>query len=339
MNRYNQYSQQACGGFSQNTLMGNWMEERLAPKQPFRDITLKKLRETDNAISTYVDNGTLLPLRRLERNSAWQTKENIPNDNYKEFRTTNQTFFDKKLLNNYFENGDCRNITKTIQEKKDMPEINTITMMTHKSNSYHLVGRHNIKQLEKERTAKQNIGDFGSTLRKHDEMHSRFLDMTSYQQSFSRPLKQTPNDMQSKQQKEQNQPAGLSIQASKPPDQQRKRLLSLQTGEKFQEEQDPKYNTTYQRSWVPIKNTGLQEAKQNLQRDRTKNFSVGISSTVGLETYLKNVSQRQSVDNATSLPIGDGEFSQNAKRQNTPGEFRRIRSDITRVMNTSLSKR
>lgn len=35
------YVQQVCDGYNKKTLMGNWYEERLYPKQPFREEIVK----------------------------------------------------------------------------------------------------------------------------------------------------------------------------------------------------------------------------------------------------------------------------------------------------------
>lgn len=69
--------------------------------------------------------------------------------------------------------GDCRNIVKTTEvniDKPNMPEINPTTILTSKSNNYHLVTRHCMRQIEKDRISRQAIGSFGSTLPKHEEL-------------------------------------------------------------------------------------------------------------------------------------------------------------------------
>ena len=43
---------QACDGFTKHSLMGNWYEERLFPKQPMRDdFDKKNVREIEETIS------------------------------------------------------------------------------------------------------------------------------------------------------------------------------------------------------------------------------------------------------------------------------------------------
>jgi hypothetical protein len=38
------YVQQVCDGYNKRSLMGNWMEERLYPPQPFRENLNKEVR-------------------------------------------------------------------------------------------------------------------------------------------------------------------------------------------------------------------------------------------------------------------------------------------------------
>jgi|JI10StandDraft_1071094.scaffolds.fasta_scaffold294469_1 hypothetical protein len=40
------YVQQVCDGYNKKSLMGNWQEERLYPKQPFREEIVKAVQLT-----------------------------------------------------------------------------------------------------------------------------------------------------------------------------------------------------------------------------------------------------------------------------------------------------
>lgn len=62
--------------------MGNWLEERTAPLQPFRlDYDRKQVRLHENDISCADGRGNMLPLRSLARKERWQTRDVfVPND-------------------------------------------------------------------------------------------------------------------------------------------------------------------------------------------------------------------------------------------------------------------
>ena len=50
------------------------------------------------------------------------------------------------------------------------------------------------------------------------------------------------------------------------------------------------------------------------------------------------MAQKLPYDIATSLPLGNGEREFHPK-YNNPGQFRHIRSDVTRVMNNPITKK
>ena len=87
--------------------------------------------------------------------------------------------------------------------------------------------------------------------------------------------------------------------------------MSCLTGENLSKEhgdkKDPQEHTDVQRSWLYSKDAAVAAVKEQ--------------PTVA-------VSQIQPYDNALSLPLGDGIWSQKPK-SDQPGFYRRIRSDVT----------
>ncbi len=73
---------QICDGYNRKSLMGNWYEERWAPKQPFRKDFEQggaaRPYETDVAYAT--KKGELKGLPRCNRQPKWDTTGVIPDD-------------------------------------------------------------------------------------------------------------------------------------------------------------------------------------------------------------------------------------------------------------------
>ncbi|KAL4432987.1 hypothetical protein ABPG74_005360 [Tetrahymena malaccensis] len=327
---------QACDKYTSTALMGNWYEERLAPNQPFREnLQTKTVREEEAAISFASDTNKLIPLSRVNRNLPWDTKGVIADDGFKEFRSVNRTSYDPINLNNYYNLGDCRQIYKHYTAEKKYPENNPTQIQTLKANQYSLLNQTNSQHIHKERQVPNNVSDFGSTFKKFPETHEKFFGMTTYQQSFSRPLKETAQQIIAQSEKKINHFAGTN---ERPVHQQSTKMTSVLTAEKYKNEQEPKDNTSIQRSWLPYKDKALQVAQNNLIKNETLNQTKGFTPFNPLITYKNNLSQVQQHDIATSLPIGSGEHS-DQKRTNQPGEFRHVRTDVTLIRNKPVTKR
>lgn len=75
---------QACDGYSKTSLMGNYYEQRLAPKQPFLDQSKKYIREKEDAISFPGPDGALIALPTVKRNQPWVSKGVTADDGFNE---------------------------------------------------------------------------------------------------------------------------------------------------------------------------------------------------------------------------------------------------------------
>lgn len=71
----------ACEGFSKTALMGNWYEERYAPKQETNNESIAKSRNVEKEIS-FPHKGSIVPLARISRREPWQTQGIIPDDGF-----------------------------------------------------------------------------------------------------------------------------------------------------------------------------------------------------------------------------------------------------------------
>ncbi len=75
-------------------------------------------------ISFPSETGKLIPLPRRGRKHHWETKGLIPDDGFREFKSTVSTSYDKTNLNNFYKLNDCRSIIKTNGERLVYPECN-----------------------------------------------------------------------------------------------------------------------------------------------------------------------------------------------------------------------
>ncbi|EGR32527.1 hypothetical protein IMG5_079140 [Ichthyophthirius multifiliis] len=218
---------------------------------------------------------------------------------------------------------------------KNYPENNPTQIQTLKSDKYNILNNEkNVQHVQRERQVLTNISDFGSTFKKFPESHEKFYGMTSYQQAFSRPIKETAKQVIEIQEKKNNF-AGTN---ERPLNQQCSKMTSVLTGEKYKNEQDPKDNTSIQRAWLPYYDKALQVAEKNLQINNQINQSKGFQPKDQLQTYKTNLNQVFKRDITTSLPIGDGEHA-NQIRLNIPGEYRHFRTDVTLVRNKTFTKK
>ncbi|CAD8142045.1 unnamed protein product [Paramecium octaurelia] len=307
--------------YGKTALMANWYEDRLAPQQLQRDPNAQKsLRTVEEGISIPGDNGCLLPLPRVNRNPPYITKEIIvPDDGYREFRTEFQTKFDAKNIQN-MQLGDCRALVKTNGEKVNFPECNPTVAQTAGARSIKQLDQTNMQQILVDRAVHQNYTDFGSTFRNHPEQHNKFYSITTYQQSFQPPENNVKEVLTDKKVK----PLAAGCRERDPFDQGLK-MTSVITGEKYRDSVDPKENTEVQRQWVHCGDSGLKTAQNNLRSSSIQN-------------YKKTAYQVHPYDIATSLPMGDGVYTLHSKYTD-PGQFRHIRSDVTRIMNKPITRK
>jgi len=192
-----------------------------------------------------------------------------------------------------------------------------------------------IPEIEKDRNVKQSATDFGSTFRKHEEMHQKFLGKTSYHDAYSRPLKDNAQETIQRFYETQNKYSGGN---ERPIERQGPKMTSVLTGEKFKNLPEPKDNTGVQRSWLPYPDRGLDVALQNLQTNETVNTITGFKPLNPLQTYRQNNAQILPYDIATSLPLQEGEYPMRPKYTN-PGQYRHVRTDVTLIRNQPLTKK
>jgi len=327
----------ACDGYSKTALMGNWYEERVAVPQPYRqEKEFRSLREEEDAISYISRNSELMPLGRMGRTHPWNTSSVIADDGFKEFKTVNKTNFDPALLNNYKTYQDCRPLVKTVEQRKFYPE-NQTSIQTNQSKAFSLLSQTNMQKqaTETNRDVKMNITDFGSTFKKHGVDHERHYMMSTYQQHYDRPQKETSEDVIQKEGKKLASCAGYEV---KPDHLRGPKMVSTLTGEVFKTEKDPQQNTRVQRSWLPYVENSIKVAEDNMAKSQEVNASTGFKTTDKLANYKINNSQMLPYDIATSLPLGDGVHTLKSKYAE-PGAFRRITTDVTLIRNKPLTKK
>jgi len=305
--------------------------------QPYREEKdHRSLREEEDAISYISRNNLLKPLARTGRTHPWNTSSVIVDDGFKEVKTMNKTTFDPTLLNNYKNYTDCRPLVKTVEHRKCYPESHT-SIQTNQSKAFELLSQTNMQKqaTETKRDVKMNITDFGSTFKKHGVEHERHYMMSTYQQTFDRPQKETPEEVIEKEGKKLASFAGYDV---RPEHLKGPKMTSTLTGEVFKAERDPQQNTRVQRAWLPYVENAIIAAETNMSKSQEINASTGFKSTNTLANYKANNSQTLPYDIATSLPLGEGSHTLKSKYME-PGAFRKIRSDVTMSRNKPLTKK
>jgi len=327
----------ACDGYTKTALMGNWYEERIAVPQPYREEKdFRQVREEEEAISFISRNNLLMPLGRVDRVHAWNTKGVIANDGFAEYKTMNKTVYDPTLIKNFQGYQDCRPTMKAREAKKTYPENHT-SIQTCQSKNFSLLNRTNMQQQanETKRDVAANITDFGSTFKKHPVDHERFFNMTTYQQHYDRTPNPTAEEVIVREGKKLGSFAGYNNRAE---NQKGIKMTSALTGEVFKTERDPQQNTLVQRSWLPYVENAIQTADNNMRKSQEINSSTGFKSTDKLANYKLNNAQQLPYDIATSLPLGDGVHAIKSTYME-PGSFRKIRTDVTFIRNKPLTKK
>ncbi|EGR29563.1 thioesterase family protein, putative [Ichthyophthirius multifiliis] len=231
----------------------------------------------------------------------------------------------------------CTNITfqgKYIIKNKNNPN----QIQTQRSDKYTLLNGKNVQHIQRERQGLTNVTDFGSTFKKFPESHEKFYGITNYQHSFSRPLKQTANEIISAREKKLINLAGTN---ERPYNQQCLKMTSILTAEKYKNGIDPKDNTAIQRSWLPYYDKAIFFAEKNIQQNNEMNKVNGIVPFDSLQTYKTNINQVLNHDISTSLNVVRYKKDENVmqKRYNIPGEFRHIRQDVTMIRNKGQTKK
>jgi len=327
----------ACDGYKNNALMGNWYEDRIGVPQAYQtNKDFRTTREEEEAISYISRNNLLMPLGRVERVHAWDTKGVIADDGFQEYKTTNKTFYDPTLIKNYQGYQDCRPTVKVGEQRKAYPENHT-SIQTSQAKNFALLTKTNmqLQAYETNRDVKMNITDFGSTFKKHGPEHERFYNMTTYQQHFDRTPQPTAEEVITNDLKKLTSFAGYN---SRPDNLKGPKMVSAMTGEVYKTERDPQQNTLVQRSWLPYVENSIQVAEGNMQKSQQINTSTGFKSTDKLANYKQNNDQTLPYDIATSLPMADGMHALKNKYME-PGSFRKIRSDVTFTRNKPLTKK
>merc|ERR1712228_1067014 len=120
------------------------------------------------------------------------------------------------------------------QPRVTKTENNPYTVQTNRAANYAMLNEENfVRQLNQARPVPKRRTDFGSTLRRHDETHQRFYNMTQYSSNHSRPLHKTAQNVIEGTQKANKRAAGIN---HRPHDQQGNKTISALTGELFKTE-------------------------------------------------------------------------------------------------------
>jgi len=326
-----------CEGFSKTALMGNWYEERLAVEQPQREQRdFRSTRETEDAISFISRKDLLMPLGKMSRIHPWNTSACTADDGFRDYKTMNKTVYDPKLLKNFQGYGDCRPVTKAIQDKKDYPEAHH-SIQTSQATRFALLDPNNLQRQGNEvtREVKQNITNFGSTFKKHDQDHERFWHLTTNQKVYGRRAETTPEEVIVKDGKLLTSFGGYN---ARPEHNKGIQMSTALISETFKQELDPQQNTRVQRAWLPYVEGAIKAAESNIEKSQTLNSSNGLKTAGVLTNYKTNNLQTLPHDIATSLPMGEGAYSLKSKYME-PGSFRKVRTDVTLIRNKPITKK
>lgn len=324
-----------CDGYSCSALMGNWMEEREAFKQPHRLQPCTKIHRDTNDI-TYVSNQNQLKnLTRISRVPHWDTKGVVLNQGFKVYTSEYTNKFDENMLTDYLSKGDLRPIRKNASVE---PNARDKTWHSHTlgAKQYKIMEDANADQQYVKRPVKANVTDFGSTLRNHPDDHGKLFDLTSYQSAFSRNKQ---SDIQNDTIEERNlrqRPAGsrrdaeLKMGGIK--------MTSVLTGEQYRDYEDPQHNTHCQKTWIAGGDSALASTDYNLRRTlQSLGGAANPESIVGMYRRSRNPKARVG-DGPTTLPLENGERGF-FPLLNHSGAYRKRRSDVTRVINEPISFR
>jgi len=326
----------SCDGYTKTALMGNWYEERLALSQPARDDKdFRSLRQKEAEVS-YISGGTLHALERTKRAHPWNTTAVIVDDGYKEWRTTHRTSFDPLYGSNYKAYGESRPVCKSIQPQREFPE-NQTSMQTSPGKKFTMVNQSTLQKYSTDvpRDVTQNVSDFGSTFKKHNQEHNRLYSLTSYEKAFDRPSHVSAQEVIQKEGQKLGQFAGYE---QRPEHHMGIKMTSPLTSEVFKTEKDPQQNTRVQRAWLPYVENTISVVERNIINNEQINTSTGFRGTDKMANYRVNNSQMHGYDIATSLPLGEGEAAVKDKYKE-PGTYRRIRTDITFTRNQPILRK
>lgn len=134
-----------CDGYSSSALMGNWVEERDAYKQPSRLRPGDKLHREANDITYVSSQNQLKSLNRISRVPAWDTSGVVLSQGFNQNTSEYKGEFLGKDIQDYQDQGDLRPIRKTTSVE---PNARDKTLHCHTSgpNMYRIMNDTNADQ-------------------------------------------------------------------------------------------------------------------------------------------------------------------------------------------------
>lgn len=324
-----------CDGYSCSALMGNWMEERMAFKQPYRLQQGAKIHRESSDI-TYVSNQNQLKnLTRISRVPHWDTRGVILNQGFNEKTSEFKDEYNENVLTDFHTKGDLRPLRKTASVE---PNARDKTWHSHTSGAknYKIMGESNADQQYVKRPYKSSVTDFGSTLRNHPDEHGKLFDLTMYQSAFSRNKQPDPATDIMAERDLRERPAGSRREA------ELKlggiKMTSVLSGEQYRDYEDPQHNTHCQRTWVYGGDASLARTDKSL-RQTLENLGGQATPASIIDNYRQARNPKARLgDGPTTLPLENGERAF-FPLLNHNGSYRRQRSDVTRIANEPMNFR
>lgn len=324
-----------CDGYSCSALMGNWMEERDAFKQPYRLQLGSKVHRNTTDINYISNQNQLKNLNRISRVPHWDTRAVILKQGFNEKTSEYKEEYNENDLTDFHTKGDLRPIRKTASVEPNARDKNWHSH-TSGPNNYKIISEANADQQYVKRPYKSSVTDFGSTLRNHPEEHGKLFDMTMYQSSFSRNKQPDPNASIAASRELRERPAGsrrdadLKLGGIK--------MTSVLTGEQYRDYEDPQHNTHCQRTWVYGGDSSLAGTDKSL-RHTLENLGGQAAPESIISNYRQARNPKARVgDGPTTLPLENGERAY-FPILNHNGSYRKQRSDVTRIANEPMNFR
>lgn len=174
----------ALQGFSKKTLNGNWYEQRLAIEQTYQrkpDMKLKREKEPD--INCLSSSGLPAPLGSIYRKPKQETTGLIPDDGFRELKTTAQQEIQKPA----------------VHTRKEKPILR-------------MINKYNIGELNLvDRPVNAPETGFGAVIHRHDASYAARSFRTETRDNFGERAKQSPAEATATFQKASKTQAGGNL--------------------------------------------------------------------------------------------------------------------------------